>query len=60
MSLGTVKVRLHPRYARAHNNLGVALLRQERRREARRALRRALALRPGDPSIRANWRAANR
>ena len=51
---------LHPRYTRAYNNLGVALLRAGDPRQARRYLRRALSLRPYDPAIRANWRLVQR
>jgi len=53
-------IALHPRYTRAYNNLGVALLRAGHRREARRYLRRALSLRPHDPAVRANWRLVRR
>lgn len=53
-------IALHPRYARAYNNLGVALLRRGDARAARRYLRRALSLRPYDPAIRANWRLVRR
>ncbi len=48
-------VRLHPRYARGYNNLGVAHLRAGRVVQACRFLRRALSLRPSDHAIRANW-----
>ena len=47
---------LHPGYARARNNLGVALLRDGRREAGCSMLRRARSLRPFDPDIRENWR----
>jgi len=53
-------IALHPRYTRAYNNLGVALLRAGDPRQARRYLRRALSLRPYDPAVRANWRLVQR
>ena len=53
-------IALHPRYTRAYNNLGVALLRAGDPRQARRYLRRALSLRPYDLAIRANWRLVQR
>lgn len=49
-------VDLHPRYARARNNLGVALLRAGHPTQGCATLRRALSLRPFDPVIRGNWR----
>lgn len=49
-------LRLHPRYQRAYNNLGVAMLRAGRRTEACRYLVRAHSLRPGDRSARDNVR----
>ena len=48
---------LHPRYQRAYNNLGVALLRAGRRAEACRTLVRARSLLPGDRTSRKNYRA---
>ncbi len=50
-------LRLHPRYQRAYNNLGVALLRVGQRARACRHLVRARSLRPGDRTARGNHRA---
>ena len=50
-------LRLHPRYQRAYNNLGVALVRAGRLPEACRYLVRARSLRPGDRTARRNVRA---
>lgn len=50
-------LRLHPRYVRAYNNLGVALVRAGRRAEACRHFVRARSLRPGDRTARRNVRA---
>jgi tetratricopeptide (TPR) repeat protein len=49
-------VTLHPGYARARNNLGVVLLRAGQAEAGCAQLRRALALRPFEPSIRGNWK----
>jgi Tfp pilus assembly protein PilF len=50
-----VAVALHPRYARAYNNLGVAHLRARDPGMGCAVLRRALSLRPYDETIRGNW-----
>jgi Flp pilus assembly protein TadD len=50
-------IALHPRYTPAYNNLGVTYLRMGKTAEARRYLRRARSLRPGDARVVRSWRA---
>jgi Flp pilus assembly protein TadD len=52
-------VRINPRFPQAHNMLGMALLKQGRRRSAREQFQRAVDLDPDYEDARANLKAVS-